>query len=254
MKPRELVTNALSEGNVTGTGQTPSAEEITTGFKRLNMMIAQWRKKRWLVYRLSTLSITANGQRGYTIGPGADFDTPQRPSKIQSSYYRLINGPSDFSDANFDNDLLIGNANRVDTKVSILESREDYDRINMKRFYGIPKTVWLDPVWPQGHVYWNPIPQADKMILYLAFMGELAQFDTLDTDVDLPPEYEAAILYNLAIRLSATYGIAQDEAVVALAKDALNVIRENSVGISELYTSNVPAERDASRFNIYEGS
>ncbi len=53
----------------------------------------------------------------------------------------------------------------------------------------------------------------------------------LDSDIDMPPEYEEALHYNLAIRLLSAYQLEPKGTTVALAKVALNTIKKANAQI-----------------------
>jgi len=57
---------------------------------------------------------------------------------------------------------------------------------------------------------------------------------SLDSEFDMPPEYEEAIHYNLALRLGTMYQMPLDRSQVTLAKIALNTIRVSNTQIPRL--------------------
>src|SRR5208337_994298 len=102
---------ALKECGAIGVGQTPLAEDITDAQTRLQWMLQQWERKRWLVYHLVDFSIVSTGQVSYSIGPGGNIDTNSggnqfnnqfnsqfgpagtvsvRPDKIESAFLRQL--------------------------------------------------------------------------------------------------------------------------------------------------------------------
>lgn len=57
-------------------------------------MLAQWSRKRWLVFHLVNTALTSTGAQSYSVGPGGDFDMP-RPDRLGAAYIRrLISGAS----------------------------------------------------------------------------------------------------------------------------------------------------------------
>src|SRR5215468_10550835 len=80
---------ALKECGAIGVGQTPLAEDINDAWARLQWMLMQWERKRWLIYHLVDLQRVSTGARYYTVGPGADFDTGRgsmRPGRLSSAF------------------------------------------------------------------------------------------------------------------------------------------------------------------------
>lgn len=114
--PNDLIILALKQANVLGVGQSASAEDIQDCFALLNMMLAQWNRRRYAIYHLKTVSIACDGSQSYTIGPGGDIDTT-RPNKIESAYFRQI---------------ITSPPNQIDYPLEIIRAREDYDRIYLK--------------------------------------------------------------------------------------------------------------------------
>jgi hypothetical protein len=76
-----------------------------------------------------------------------------------------------------------------------------------------------------------PVPTAGLYAIHLLFKADLPKFATLTQDINLPPEYEEAILYNLTVRLAASYQVPLDPVVVAIAKSALNTVRNSNAQV-----------------------
>jgi hypothetical protein len=71
----DLCLAALKECRAVGVGQSPLAEDINDAWARLQWMLQQWERKRWLVYHLVNRSIVSTGAQSYTMGPGGQIDT-----------------------------------------------------------------------------------------------------------------------------------------------------------------------------------
>ena len=71
----DICTEALKECGATGIGVTPLAEDISGAQARLQWMLQQWERKRWLVWHLVTFGIIATGAEEYTFGPGGQINT-----------------------------------------------------------------------------------------------------------------------------------------------------------------------------------
>lgn len=207
MTPRDIIILALKQAGVLGQGQTPSAEDTNDAFKLLNMMMGQWNRKRWLIYRLQDVAFVSTGAASYTVGLGGNFNTA-RADRIQAAFVRLLNGPTP-----------------VDAPLAVITSREDYNRIAIKAQTGFPQAVFYDPTFPLGTLYTWPVALSGIYEIHLTLKIELAQFANLSEDIALPPEYQEALFYNLAGRLRPAYQLPPDPTVSALAKAALNTIR-----------------------------
>ncbi len=232
----DLVTAALREAGALGQGQTPLAEEITEGQTRLQWMLQEWERKRWLVYQLVTLSKVMTGVQSYSIGPDGDFNTNQfdsafaapfgqsvRPARIESAYMRLLN---------------TANPDRVDVPLGILKSREDYNRVRLKSLTAFAYGLYYETGWPLGTIYPLPIPAGGGQYeIFVSIMQQLpSQFASAATFISLPYEYYNGIVLNLALRLRPSHGIRTKpgDVLPGLAKDALVTIRTNNAQLPEM--------------------
>lgn len=231
---RDIVNLALKDAGVVGVGQTPLAEDANDAFTKMNWMLSQWQRKRWVIYQLVDLSFTSTGSQTYTVGPSGNFDISPRPDKLEAAFFRqLINAAP----------------NQVDYPLAIIPSREDYSRIALKQLTTFPQAIYYDPGFPLGTIYPWPIPQASIYSIHIIVKAELQQFTNLSDTVNLPEEYFSAIELNLVTRLWPQYGFQPDPTVIGLAKDALNVIRGANMQISSLTMPN-DVMRDG-HYNIY---
>lgn len=215
----DLIKQALKAAGVLGVGQTPLAEDANDALTQLNWMIAQWQVKRWLVYRLESLSVTSTGAQSYTVGPGGDIDVPSRPDRLEAAFFRQ---------------LVQSQPNQIDYPLRLLQSREDYNNIALKNLQSFPTYIFYDSDFPLGRIYPWPIPQPDIYQVFISIKVQLNAFPALTTEIDLPAEYYAALFYNLAVRLAPLYKQPQDATNVALAKESLDVIRGANAQIAQL--------------------
>lgn len=214
--PVELITLALKSAGVLGVGQTASAEDTQDAFKIMNMMLAQWQTQRYNVYHLVNSFVPCTGQASYTIGIGGDFNQP-RPGRISSAFVRQQ----------------AGSGSPVDYQLQIIKAREDYDRIAVKSQHAMPSFLFYDSGYPLGVLYPWSIPDT----LYQLFVTVYAPFQAFATVADviaMPPEYERAIMYNLAGELRPMYGLQPDPTVTKLASASLNILKMENAQIPTL--------------------
>ncbi len=216
--PQELVQLALKKTGVLAAGQVPLADDIKDAFSELNILLASWNRRRWMVYHLVTASLVSTGAASYTVGPGGDFVTPIRPDKIESAYARQTNVVP----------------LTPDYPLGIIAAMEDYNRIRLKGLTTFPQYVFYDSAYPLGNLYVWPIPQASLFEIFISVKDTLTSVSPSQMTLNLPPEYFNAILYNLAVRLRASYQIPMDPGLIALAEDGLAVIRQGTVQIPRL--------------------
>lgn len=221
--PYDIITQALKKAGILGIGQSPLAEDINDAYSDLQDMLGQWQRKRWLIWHLVDYEHIGTGALFYTVGPGQDFDISPRPDRIESAFFRQ---------------LIQSQPNQVDYPLSIIEAREDYNLIALKQLQSFPQYVFYDSGFPIGKLYPWPLIQSDLYSLHISVKETLGQFTSLNQVINLPLEYFAALKFNLALRLKQSYQLQPDPALMALAKDALSVIRNANTQISRLH---VPA-------------
>lgn len=229
--PVELINLALKQVGALGVGQTASAEDVADAFKMLNMMLAQWSVKRNVVYQILDVSCSATGAQTYSVGTGGDFNTP-RPSRLFGAYCRQLNNPG----------------LPVDYPLELLQSISDYSRISTKTMGSLPSLVWYDPQMPMGVLHTWPVATTGYELHILA-LKPLGKFSSAYDDITLPEVYEEALMYNLAGRLYALYGIQPNPVVVALANASLATVRQSNLQIA---TMRMPANLSrCGSYNVY---
>ena len=231
---------SLKECGAVGVGQTPLAEDINDAWARLQWMLMQWERKRWLVYHLVDLVKLSNGAQSYSVGPGGDFDSgpnSMRPGRLSYFFTRQLQGAQ----------------NSVDYYLDILNSQEDYARITLKGLIAGPGEVaYLDTTWPQARIYVWPIPQPFIYELHAGVYMQLQiQFATPATVFDIPFEYYNCMMMNLAVRLRPKYrlGTYPGDPLPGMAKDSLAVLRAGNTQIMRLRMPNTIKRRGL--YNIF---
>lgn len=230
--PSDIIELALKATNVLGVGQVAAAEDMTDAFNILNMMMAQWQRQRLNVYHLVETSLTATGAVSYTVGPGQDFNTP-RPSRIESAFFRQQST----------------SPIPVDYPLSIIYSREDYNRIAVKTLNAFPQFLFYDSGFPVGTLFVWPVPN-DQYEIHITTMAELQRFRTMDDEISLPEEYKDALFWNLAKRLCPIYGQPISQDLKDMAKQALSVIESTNLQMSKLRMPGAVLPRSGT-YNIY---
>ena len=230
--PRDIVNLALKTANVVGVGQSSLPEDINDCFNMLNMMIAQWQRRRYMVYNLKTVSLQATGATSYTIGLGQQFNT-ERPAKIESAFFRMQSG----------------SPLPVDYPLQVLRAKEDYDRISIKTLNAFPEYVFYDSAFPVGNVYVWPVPNNQYQI-FLTVMTQLQSFQNLSEVIVMPNEYLDAMHWNLADRITAMYGMPQNPQITNYAKASMLAIKEVNSQIPLLHMP-VALRGKSGAYNIY---
>ena len=215
MTPNDIIVLALKASGVLGVGQAASTDDLNDGLTMLNMMVSQWSQKRWLDFRDLDIAATCTGAGNFTVGPGGTFDTP-RPDKIEAAFARLLSGTYP-----------------VDYPLEVIDAREDWNNIAIKSQPGFPMMVFYDAQSPMGVINIYPVP-SPAFELHLTLKQALTSFATLTETIGLPPQYNEALFYNLALRLAPAYQIAVSREVTMLAASSLNTIRNSNAQIGHL--------------------
>lgn len=321
---RDLCIDALKESGALGVGQTPLAEDINDAFTRLDRMVAQWQKKRWLVPSLQSIYKIWPGTKSVTVGINGFFDI-QRPNDVKGGYIIQINTGS----------------NPVSLPLKKIFSYEDYIRIAVKDLPSLGTYFFYDGQFPLANLFVWPVPQDGQYEVHILIesllgfgstitsaviesggtlytdgiynnvpliasgifqssVGSGATADitvtagaiavvnlltggqdyvindslsvnpadvggtgggflylvrnigpNINTEIVMPPEYEEALMYNLAIRVCSMFQVPPMDETRRLAKASLNTIRVANTQIPALIMPNVPGLRTGPAFNIW---
>jgi hypothetical protein len=221
----DLVAYALRVAGVLGVGQVPLTQDTSDAETALGLMLEQWQRKRWLVFRLEEKNTPAIAGKGvYAIGPdpAGDLFVRRRPGSIEAAYLRQLTGSSPASLP-------------VDYPLRRIGSREEWSQIALKRLGSWPSAFFYDPTVRDGTVYIWPVPMQEFFELYLVFPQDLRPL-ALDVDLEdfLPPETEEALVYNLAMRLRLNYQLPPDPGLAAAARASLNTLRQTNFAMQPL--------------------
>lgn len=225
----EIINLALTDSGVLGIGQTAQAQDTADALTRLNFMIGQWNRQRWLVYHLVDVSCAMTGAASYGLGTGQPLNVP-RLDRIDAAYVR-------------------NNTTSVDTSMRMMRSREEFARIREKSDTGSGYYAFYDSDNPTGQVYIWPIPPSGNT-LHILGKAVLQSFPTAATTVTLPEEYLEALYANLVVKLRAAYRLPPDDYYNGLAETTLNVIKAANLQDSELRIAKVAGRSVGDLINL----
>lgn len=230
MTGRDWVSASLRKIGALAPGETIAAAEASDGLDEGNRMLGSWSNDGLLIPSINaeTPITLIGGQATYTLGASGDITT--RPQKIEKAMIR--DGLTDYP-------------------VQIL-TLDEYAKISLKSNQSTyPNCLYDDGGYPQRTITLYPVPNAAKQLV-LYTVRPLTSIATLDTVVSLPPGYDDALIYNLAVRLAAEYGKMVPDAVAMIANDAMGAIKRANHRPSYLECDDgVIANRSA--FNIWTG-
>lgn len=213
--PAQIITLALKQSGVIGVGQTASAEDMQDCFAVMQMMLGQWQTRRYMMYHEINLVIPCTGALSYSIGPAGDIPLAYRPDTLNSSFIRL---PA------------TGNGYKIDYGLRIIKAREDYDRLIAKTQGSVPNFIFYDTGYPTGTLYPWPVPSS-LYELHVSVLDQFQSFATIADTINLPAQYQEAIMYNLAARLRPMYGLPPDPSITALATASLNCVQTTNTQV-----------------------
>lgn len=85
--------------------------------------------------------------------------------------------------------------------------RNDYFTIPQKNSAGSPNIIYYSPQVSTGSVYLWPCPDNVNERVKITYLRTIQDFDTGSDNPDFPQEWIECIIYNLAVRVAAAYGI-----------------------------------------------
>lgn len=233
---RDLISSSLRKITVLGAGENMSAEDATDGLNSLNQMLDSWSADGQVIYSRSVDTINlSSGVLSYTMGPSGDINTARPVSITEATITQggLLMNP-----------LMIWGA-------------ETYSTLGFPSLQGIPSNLYVNNSFPLLELKLYPVP-IGGLQLNIYSMKKLSDFSLNDT-VELPPGYERALIYNLAVEIAPEYEREASATVKNIASDSLSTIKRNNQqypaptmavdpALSQRYTND-----GLWGFNIYSG-
>ena len=174
----DMITRSGRIAGALGKSETPDADEASNGLQALNTMLESWSIERLAVPYIVQEQLTLSSQQSaYTMGAGGDLNTA-RPTRIDDTCFVTSNG------VNFPLQL-IDRAAYAALPVPTLEC-------NLQWY------LFVDYSYPLVTLNFYPVPNTSG-VAQIASWKQLQSFPLLTTVLSLPPGYERAIVYNLAI-------------------------------------------------------
>lgn len=231
MTGRDVVSASLRKIGALASTETLAASEATDGLSELNRMIANWSTEGLAIFtRTREELVMTPGTAAYTMGAAGTFSSTRA--------IRLVEA------------LIRDESNDIEHPVSILALSEWASIHNKDTQAPYPRSLYADGGYPLETVTLYPVPSAaHKLVLYSE--KPLSSITTLDTTVSLPPGYEDALVYNLAVRLAPEYGKQVAEIVVMIANETKANIKRANRKTAVLACDEAVAGRTT--FNIYTG-
>lgn len=217
-----LINRSLRMLGVLASGETPSADDTADALTALNAMLDGWRNDRLMVYALTNQAVTLiNGTATYTIGPtGGTVATS--PVEVISAFVRQSN---------------------VDYNLRPITDPEYQAKASKNLTADIPSEFLFSHTHPNSTVTLYPVPTVSN-IMYLRVRVPFTAFSSASDTVTLPPGFEEAIPFNLAILMHSEYPSVQLSPFVASkAYSTLAAIKRLNSKVPKLITQLSPMNR-----------
>jgi len=215
----DLINDAARACGKLGPGRTLSQSEQDDALRIFQRMMDGWTIARENVYSVNRAEYTLiPNQQMIAIGPVGDWIAP-RP-------------------VNIDNICLLIQAGTmpVEVPLKVLDDNQ-WAGTRVKGITAtLPTSVWYNGGWPNGELYFYPIPsEANKIVLYT--WQQLSVPTSLDSIIRFPPGYEQAIVYSLAVRLCRPWGLNVAPDVAQLARESMAAIQSANLSSPRVGTS-----------------
>lgn len=199
----DLIQASLRKIGALSTGEIPSS--YTETLQALQVMLRSWAQRGMLVFSSTRENFNLTpSQSLYTWGASGNI-TSARPHQILSAFVRDSNG--------------------VDHEIRLI-SEGEYNAVLSKSALGRPSCLFYHPTFPLGNVFVYPTPQVSESlhIESLKPFTETSSFSAATDTLSFPPNYEEALIYNLAIRLAPELGITISQETSAIANTSYSYL------------------------------
>lgn len=229
MTGRDLIKGSLRLIGAIAQGETLSATEQADALSVLNELIEAWSVDGMMLYATTReeFALTAN-QQVRTMGVGGNFNTT-RPVKVQNVSVK---------------------SNDTEIPVEIITVDQWAQISNKGSSSTFPLKVYIEGTHPLERFNLWPIPTtSNNLVIYS--MKQITAV-TLSGEITLPPGYQRALRYNLAVELAPEYGKTPNELVFSAATESkADLKRQNTKPV--YMTSDVLGLTSPGVFNILTG-
>lgn len=201
---KKIIVKAFQKAGILTKTQQPSADEANDALDALNNMLSSWSNDTGMIYTRSWETFPlVGGQLAYTIGVGANFNTV-RPIEVIECH--LSDGIIDYPCETVNDEIY-------------------NHQIQQKTAPGLSYFLNYDNAFPIAKIRLWPVPPSSLYSLFLLTEKALTFYNLNDT-VDLPPGWERALIFNLAIEICSDYGQSCPEETVSIATQSKSLIQK----------------------------
>ena len=218
---RQLINGSLKLLAVLNPTEAATPQDEADSFWALNSLIDSWGLQRLTMYAVGrTVTTALSGQASYTIGdtlPASDF--PQvRPLWIEAAGYLDPNA----------------SAPVVEVPLPIITDQMNQAQQVPDLTNSLPSTLYYQPISGEvGEIIlWPILTQDVDIVLYVP--TAVTQFPDHATPVILPPGYERALRYNLALEIAPIFSAPPSPLVLNGAMKALADVKRANIRLVDL--------------------
>ncbi len=200
----QLVTSALRKIGAVAAGEAPDANEQSDALAALNQLIESWNLQGLALYRRENVAYSlVPSQQVYTIGIGADFDGA-RPITLNCAF--VTRGG-------------------IDYPLEPLTQAQWNEILQKSQESQLPEAVYYEPTFPDGTLRFWPVP-LEALTVTLSVNMQISPVASIGATIALPPGYERALVYALAVDLAPEYpAVTLSQRVIDTADEALADIK-----------------------------
>lgn len=196
------------------TGGTPTTSEYAIGLIAVNGMLSSWCNEKLMCYAMREESLTFTAAVSRTIGPSGNLVTT-RPVEISAAW--------------------VVDSGNTSQPVDIITD-EEYAAIPDKTATSnYPSRANYKASMPDGTIYFYPVPTASGTMKLLT-RTPLTAFSATSDSVSLPPGWEDAIAFNLAVVLGPEFETEAKGSTVEMARTTKAAIKRVNSAPIKAYT------------------
>jgi hypothetical protein len=215
-----------------GPGDALSAEDAQLCRTRLNSLVDAWVLETLLAYAtIETVFTLPGNTTSRTIGTGQQINV-SRPIRIEDQSFVRVSG--------------------IDFPLKPITELE-YNSIGLKSLSlgVVPSVCFFDGNFPTANVFFYP-PTTAATEVHLVTLAKLSSFADLTTDYGLPPGYQRALEFNLAIEIAPDFEQVPTPMIFSMASTTKRLAKRANMMIPQL-ECDYPSEGGSSLQAILSG-
>lgn len=194
--------------NVKQSSEALASDELADGTESLNELIDSWSNQKLIQPALVEITHTLTATDGkYSIGSGGDINTT-RPLSIESAWVRKSD---------------------LDYQIDVIENQEWATLYNKATTTTYPSKLYYRESYPLGEINLYPLP-SEANTLVLQVWSQISQITDMTATLTLPPGFNRALKYNLAVELGPEYGVEASPTVKQIAVESKDWIKTANYG------------------------